>query len=350
MLLTVFLAIIPLLDYQHECDHQQFEDFQSRYSKTYTSPDMYTYRCKIFTDNLNYIHTHNNRWPTPSHTLAVNHLADLTHEEYRSSRLSYWDGVTSCQDSHESIRSIFPSLLPLPSSRDWRDHQAVTPVKNQGQCGSCWAFSTVGAVEGHLAIYGNSKLPPPSLSPQQLVDCSSENEGCNGGLMTIAFEYLTETGLCSERDYPYQAKQNQEAKCKPTRCKPVQDTMLAGCYTVTPGDTESLVEAVSLGPVSVAIEADSRSFQFYHRGVYHNSDCGTQLDHGVLVVGYGTDEYSNLDYWIVKNSWGSGWGDEGYIRIARGHTFTNTSDPSIHFPHGVCGIEMSASYPNIDIA
>ena len=339
------------------CDHVAFEQFGRIYSKSYPSEDIYQDRCGIFTDNLQYIISHNTQSPSPSHYLEINHLADWTNDEYQNKLLSQrktsnnddtqeelqYD-MPTCTNSHLEMKPSLKHLL-LPSSRDWRLHGAVTSVKNQGQCGSCWAFSSVGAIEGHLAIYGNNTEDPlPSLSTQQLVDCSKDNDGCDGGLMPLAFQYLRKIGLCREIDYPYKAKQNKNPSCNPLSCEPVQGTCIAGCFSVPEDDTQSLVEAVSLGPVSVAIEADSRSFQFYSHGIYHNPDCGTNLDHGVLVVGYGTDSSTGLDYWIVKNSWGSQWGDDGYILIARGH---DLNMGSTKYPHGVCGIEMSASYPNI---
>jgi len=207
---------------------------------------------------------------------------------------------------------------------DWRKKGAVTPVKDQGQCGSCWAFSTTGSTEGAHQI-ATGKLV--GLSEQQLVDCSSAqgNQGCNGGLMDQAFQYIiSNPGIASEEAYPYTA---QDGTCN-TAAKSV--TMITGYTDVTSGDEGALMKAVNVGPVSVAIEADQSCFQFYSGGVLNDPTCGTQLDHGVLAVGYGT--LSGQDYWIVKNSWGTSWGVEsGYVFIAKGID--------------ECGIATENSYP-----
>jgi len=204
----------------------------------------------------------------------------------------------------------------------------VTPVKNQGQCGSCWSFSTTGSTEGVNAINGKGLI---SLSEQQLVDCSGAygNQGCNGGLMDNAFQYIIANGgICTEAAYPYTA---QDGTCKNT-CK--KTVMIAGFKDVTHNSDVALATAVAQQPVSVAIEADQSSFQFYSGGVL-TAACGTALDHGVLAVGYGTD--TGVEYWKVKNSWGASWGEAGYIRLARGDQYNGGA--------GQCGIYSDPSYP-----
>jgi len=211
-----------------------------------------------------------------------------------------------------------------PASIDWTTKGAVTAIKDQGQCGSCWAFSTTGSVEGAWQIAGNKLV---SLSEQQLVDCSGSfgNEGCNGGLMDYAFEYIiANKGITTEQGYPYKGvdgtcKKNQKAAAT-----------IKGYQDVTSGDEDALLDAVALGPVSVAIEADQSCFQFYSGGILSDPSCGTNLDHGVLAVGYGTDS-TNTNYWKVKNSWGKSWGEKGYVRMIRGQN--------------ECGISLAASYP-----
>ena len=225
------------------------------------------------------------------------------------------------------------SSLSVPDSIDWTDYNGesyVTPVKNQGDCGSCWAFSTTGSIESRYAI---SKGTLNSLSEQQLVDCSGSygNDGCDGGLMDYAFEYvIANGGLCSETDYPYTG---EDGTCDSSSCGTLLNPITS--YTDVTSESEpSLESAVADGPVSVAIEADQFAFQFYSGGVLTGT-CGTSLDHGVLVVGYGTD--SGTDYWKVKNSWGSTWGDAGYVLICRN---CNANDGQ-----GECGILDEPSYP-----
>jgi len=203
----------------------------------------------------------------------------------------------------------------------------VTPVKDQGMCGSCWAFSATGSMEGaHYISYGHLVY----LSEQQLVDCSGAqgNEGCEGGLMDQAFEYvIANSGITGEDQYPYTAKDGQTCDTNVTA-----EATITSYTDVTANSDQSLEDAVALAPVSVAVEADQAVFQFYSSGVLSSPTCGTELDHGVLAVGYDTDPHAGK-YWIVKNSWGSDWGMAGYLWIAR------QDGP------GECGINMMASYP-----
>jgi C1A family cysteine protease len=220
----------------------------------------------------------------------------------------------------------------LPASVDWVSQGVVTPVKNQGDCGSCWAFSATGSTECNYAI-ATGKLN--SLSEQQLVDCSyaEGNDGCDGGLMDYAFEYIEkEGGLCTETEYPYTGV---DGTCKATSCGTFYDPIKT--YSNVEADDETALETQTVsGCVSVAIEADQYAFQYYSSGVLTGT-CGTDLDHGVLVVGYGTD--GDQDYWLVKNSWGTTWGEEGYVLICR--ACDKNGD------EGECGINMEPSYPII---
>ena len=297
-----------------------FEAFKANYNKQYASAEEEASRFQIFSENIDFINQHNSEAANGfhSHTVGVNQFADLTNAEYRELYLSPYPAELLGRE-----RNYVWLEAPEAGSVDWRQKGAVTPIKNQGQCGSCWSFSTTGSVEGAHAIATGNLV---SLSEQQLMDCSTSygNMGCNGGLMDNAFKYIIANGgIDTEQDYPYTA---QDGTCDKT--KESKHVVSISSYNDVPQNNEQqLAAAVAKGPVSVAIEADQQSFQMYSSGVF-SGPCGTNLDHGVLVVGY-TD-----DYWIVKNSWGASWGDQGYIMMKRGVSSS-----------GICGIAMQPSYP-----
>jgi C1A family cysteine protease len=307
-------AVEPLRE-----EHYQFlfTSWMEQHGKEYEH-DQFFSRYNVFKNNLDYVREHEEG--EHSYTLAMNEFGDLTSEEFSA---IYLTGLLPQRGQYmrEQNAEVLTDV-DAPSSIDWTTKGAVTPVKNQGQCGSCWAFSTTGSVEGAHAISTGNLV---SLSEQQLVDCagSEGNMGCNGGLMDYAFEYIIKNnGICSESAYPYTA---QDGTCQ-TSCSSV--ATISG-YTDNPaGNEDNLINLTAQGPVSIAIEADQMSFQFYSGGVF-DGNCGTQLDHGVLIVGYGTD--SGKDYWKVKNSWGASWGESGYIRMIRGRN--------------ECGLANSASQP-----
>merc|ERR550517_1876240 len=276
-------------------------------------------------DNIDKINTHNAK--KLSWTLGVNQFADLTAEEFKAQ--------TACMMPSRP-RMENPKVLDestAPDSIDWEAQGKVTPVKNQGQCGSCWAFSTTGAVEARFAI-ANNQLN--SLSEQELVDCSGTdgNNGCNGGLMDYGFKYVVEEhGLCTEDTYAYEAK-TKKLECSAKRSACTRKDQISSYKDVRQNSEEQLAAAVAEGPVSIAIEADQSAFQLYKRGVF-SGRCGAKLDHGVLVVGYGVD--GNDKFWKVKNSWGASWGENGYIRLCR--------DCGKNRNSGQCGIAKQPSYP-----
>ena len=227
--------------------------------------------------------------------LGENQLMDLTHDEFKLQYLGLNLGFYKNYGKNGDVDTeLLVDKSTLPESIDWREKGCVNEVKNQGQCGSCWAFSATGALEGAYCAAGLGKV---DLSEQQLVDCASKegNDGCRGGLMSQAFQYvLNNGGLCSEADYSYKGK---DGACKASRCKNV---ITIDSFFAVPSDNEdALMAGIAMrGPIAVAIEADQRAFQFYKSGVF-TAKCGTDLDHGVLAVGYGTED--GQDYYIVKN-------------------------------------------------
>ena len=299
-----------------------FRDFITKYNKEYSSKEEHEKRFEIFVENFEYIKEHNSRNGT-TYTLGINHLADLRHDELGLG-LKLDLGPSKCDKFNTEY-----TYQSLPSSVDWRDNNAVTPVKDQGQCGSCWSFSATGAMEGSWSIATGDLL---SLSEQQLVDCDSGfgtgNHGCNGGLMDNAFQYAIDNGMCTESEDPYTAK---DGTCD-TGCE--KQAFYSSCQDITANNQQELAAAVAQQPVSIAIEADTKAFQLYTSGVLTGSACGTNLDHGVLIVGYGTE--NGQDYWLVKNSWSDTWGDNGYIKIGKSDS---TNDV------GVCGIASTPSFP-----
>jgi len=282
-------------------------------------------RRSIWEKNLRAIHEHNLLRDEGVHSFSVgiNEYSDLTHEEYRSTLLGY----KQSNATRQGALFMAPSNIQVPKKVDWRDEGYVTPVKNQGQCGSCWSFSATGSLEGqHFKKTG--KLV--SLSEQNLVDCSKSygNHGCEGGLMDFAFQYIKDNnGLDTEASYPYEA---EDDTCR-FRSSDVGATDVG--YTDIPrGDEDALMKAIAtVGPISVAIDAGHPSFQQYRSGVYVEPECSSmRLDHGVLAVGYGT--HQGQDYWLIKNSWGESWGMDGYIMMARNM-------------NNQCGVATQASYP-----
>jgi C1A family cysteine protease len=267
-----------------------------------------------------------------SYTLGHNQFSGMDIAEFRQYRtISPFAPAQSVETKQSLVH------YALKESVDWETVGAVSPVKDQGQCGSCWSFSTTGALEGAVFIKTGILY---RFSEQQLVDCDTfknggKDHGCNGGLMDNAFSWVGKNnGLCMEADYPYVSGTTQTAGTCKTSCLTVQSSDVKTYVDVEPNSDDAFMLALSKQPVSVAIEADQREFQLYQSGVFTGS-CGTNLDHGVLAVGYGSD--AGVDYYRVKNSWSVNWGEKGYIRLGRGAKYNNGA--------GQCGILMSASFP-----
>jgi len=330
-MLFVLIAAVFAKDLMIE---KQFYEFKMQYGKNYSTWEEHERRLGIFKENLVKIEAHNAKklpW-----TMGVTQFSDMTPYEFTSYvKRGNGGGYVPIRDSER--KKPVKSLNASCTSVDWVAEGKITPVKNQGQCGSCWSFSTTGSIEGRSAIKSGTLA---SISEQQLVDCdTSKDHGCNGGLMDYGFEYVISSGgLCSEVAYPYEAKQGT---CQANSCGTKYDA-ISSYEDVASCDQDSLESALCEGPVSIAIEADQSSFQQYTSGVLTSDDCGKNLDHGVLLVGFGTDATYG-DYWKVKNSWGAEWGEEGYIRLCRN---CQKNKRWIHDDYaGQCGLMMQPSYP-----
>ncbi len=309
-----------------------FIDYMIEYKKVYRSNDELNSRYNIFHDNLEYIAEHN-RDASHTYTVGINRFADMSHNEYKEFVKS--GGLVVPKESNnlrlpkDMCGEMKSESGSYPSSLDWRNKGAVTPVRDQGQQGTCYAHSASEALE---SAYFIKKGVLPNLSVQQIVDCSYNygNHGNNGGMYTYSWTYVHDSGLTTESAYPYTAGPSDRSSCQPF----TPYTYVSDCKHV-PSNELQLTYAVTHQPVSVAIEADSRSFQLYTGGVYNDPGCGTTIDHAVVATGYGN--MNGQDYWAVRNSWGTSWGVDGYIYMARNSVATSTV--------GQCAIATYAAYP-----
>lgn len=295
--------------------HDHFLQWKAKHGRTYSvDSEEHAKRFAIFMDNKEHVAVLNEKNMGAVFTIE-GPFADMTQDEFKAKmRTLQVDEAARAQQ-----QAGFPQWVvkDLPASFDWRDKGAVTPVKNQGQCGSCWAFSTVGALEGSYFLKTGTLK---SFSEQELVDCSHDciefhnqqgcNAGCNGGLQPAAFKYLMEHGAEEESSYPYTARAGQCSYDESKGVVKVQN------YTMIAQDADQVKAAlVNYGPLAIAVNAEP--FQFYHSGIL-SSSCPDQLDHGVTLVGYGSGKHwmKTEEYWLIKNSWGETWGEQGYIRVA----------------------------------
>jgi len=323
VLLVVLSIIAANALFTEEQYEERFSQWMVENNKNYAPEELFR-RFEIFMSNMDFVQEHNSN-PANTYTVGLNQFADLTKAEYKTYHLGFNADLMTAKEKAKPRETNVPRSGTYPSGDlDWVLKGAVTPIKNQGQCGSCWAFSAVSAAEGTIQI---NKGHLTSLSEQELVDCAGAygNYGCSGGWMDSAFKYMMSNGLALESDYVYTGV---NGICKSASYARAADTKLTGYVDITGED--ALGKSVDMEPVTVAIEADQAGFQMYTGGVFAGT-CGYTLDHGVTVVGYGTDPASGMDYWKIKNSWGTGWGEQGYMRMVR-----NRDE---------CGIASMPSYP-----
>jgi len=318
LLLLVVVGLAQGAFFKPDLSHRlRFSTWMRAHQKVYTSEE-FKLRYDIFKDNADFVETWNAN-PENSHKVELNHLADLSNEEYQQILGTHFEAASTPLFVPASIEAV---------SLNWADKGVVTPIKDQGQCGSCFAFSSTGSIEGAYALKTGKLV---SLSEQNIMDCSLSmgNMGCGGGLMDTSFRWVIKNqGIDTENSYPYEAKNG--ASCLFSAAN--VGATISSFVDITSGSEAALLTAVKQQPVSVAIDASKKSFQLYSSGVYYESTCSSsRLDHGVLAVGYGTDNTTQA-FWIVKNSWGEKWGNSGYLWMSMNRDNN-------------CGIATMASYP-----
>ncbi|XP_045914083.1 procathepsin L-like isoform X2 [Micropterus dolomieu] len=323
ILCAVLLLVFLVLGHSSSALNKVWEEWKIKHSKTEI-----VFRRAVWEKNMQLVLRHNQEAAAGKHsfTLGLNHLADMTADEINEKLNSL-----KLEDPIHFRNSTFKEVsgLSIPQSVDWRKNGLVSPVQNQGLCGSCWAFSSLGALEGQMKKRTGFLVP---LSPQNLVDCSGNfgNLGCRGGYISKSYSYIIRNGgVDSESSYPYEHKNGKcrySVKGKAGYC--------SNFHILPKGDEKTLQAVVaSVGPVAVAVNAMLQSFHLYRGGLYNVPNCNPRfINHAVLVVGYGTD--GGQDFWLVKNSWGTAWGEEGFIRIARNK-------------NNLCGIASFAVYPTL---
>lgn len=302
----------PLL-VQLEFEEAEFTLYLQTFGKTYPNEAEYMKRFSIFRDNFSYIKLSNSL--SRSYSLSINAYSDLTPEEFLAT-------LTSPQPLPSSQTYFNSESLDIPNAVDWRTKNAVTPIKNQGNCACGYAFAATGAVEAAWVISGHSLI---SLSEQQILDCSA-NKGCTSGTVGTAFAYITTNGIANETIYPYEAKAN---RCNKAQAGKIS-AKISGTFDVSANNALALKTAVAVQPVAVAVDANPSIWQSYSQGTV-SVNCGISINHYVLIVGYSLA--ADIPYYVIKNSWGVTWGMAGYMQIA------------IIDGTGVCGIQTAPIYP-----
>ncbi|KQJ81830.1 senescence-specific cysteine protease SAG39 [Brachypodium distachyon] len=302
------------------------EQWMAKYGRVYNDVAEKAQRLEVFKANVAFIELVNAG--NDKFSLEANQFADMTVDEFRAAHTGY-KPVPANKGRTTQFKYANVSLDALPASMDWRAKGAVTPIKDQGQCGCCWAFSTVASVEGIVKLSTGKLI---SLSEQELVDCDVDgmDQGCEGGLMDNAFEFIIDNGgLTTEGNYPYTGTDDSCNSNKESN----DVASIKGYEDVPSNDETSLLKAVAAQPVSIAVDGGDNLFRFYKGGVLSGA-CGTELDHGIAAVGYGITS-DGTKFWLMKNSWGTSWGEKGFIRMER----------DIADEEGLCGLAMQPSYP-----
>ncbi|XP_065204943.1 procathepsin L-like [Planococcus citri] len=314
----------------HERNLHQWNSYKVQFNKMYESAEHDQKRMKIYMHNLERIAKHNEHYDKGEVTykLGVNQFVDMTSEEFEKLYLVSKTGSNFAQ--HKNLRVISPLLSKaqtIPNHVNWVHEGAVTKIKDQGKCGSCWAFAAVGLLEGHF--YLKNKVLE-DLSPQNLMDCVRSAHGCEGGTVPKALEYVKENGIATEEEYPYEAK---NGTCRYARNEHDSSRTIEKYSQVTPLDEMELKVAVSAGPVQCSMAVSDSGFRFYEYGIYDSKNCSQETtNHTLVIVGYGTTKHTKQDYWLVKNSWGVTWGEQGYMRVARGKNVCAIESDNIYIP------------------